>query len=257
MECGQGSNQFHQLSINNRGSNSGLVIGEHENAGNNMVNNFNLNNAAIANNNMIMPMPNYNLPDPCFMVPIANIVRIMRRILPVHAKISDDAKEVIQECVSHYVNFITSEANERCHREHRKTVAAEDVIFAHANLGFDNYVGPLTLFLDRYRHNEAFRNTSLHFGPNPSAFRRRTFFPDVQRGGLRAPPPVPAAFQVVDQRGTVFNPATVDEYNYFRNARLVSSLGSGGGVGGSTTSSSNAAIGGPPPPRGFYPHGHH
>ncbi|THU57485.1 hypothetical protein C4D60_Mb03t04030 [Musa balbisiana] len=47
-------------------------------------------------------------------MPIANVIRIMRRVLPAHAKIADDAKEMIQECVSEYISFITSEANERC-----------------------------------------------------------------------------------------------------------------------------------------------
>ncbi|CAN1174364.1 Nuclear transcription factor Y subunit B-9 [Linum perenne] len=91
-------------------------------------------------------------------MPIANVIRIMRRILPPHAKISDDAKETVQECVSEYISFVTGEANERCQREQRKTVTAEDVIWAMGKLGFDNYVDPLSLFLARYRENEGDRS---------------------------------------------------------------------------------------------------
>lgn len=87
-------------------------------------------------------------------MPIANVIRIMRRILPAHAKISDDAKETIQECVSEYISFITAEANERCQREQRKTVTAEDVLWAMEKLGFDNYAHPLSLYLHRYRESE-------------------------------------------------------------------------------------------------------
>ncbi|KAK7350641.1 hypothetical protein VNO77_09480 [Canavalia gladiata] len=87
-------------------------------------------------------------------MPIANVIRIMRRILPSHAKISDDAKETIQECVSEFISFVTAEANERCQREQRKTVTAEDVLWAMAKLGFDDYVHPLTLYLQRYRESE-------------------------------------------------------------------------------------------------------
>ncbi|TKY75394.1 Nuclear transcription factor Y subunit B-6 [Spatholobus suberectus] len=87
-------------------------------------------------------------------MPIANVIRIMRRILPGHAKISDGAKETIQECVSEYISFITAEANERCQREQRKTVTAEDVLWAMGKLGFDDYVHPLTLYLHRYRQCE-------------------------------------------------------------------------------------------------------
>ena len=42
-------------------------------------------------------------------LPIANISRIMKRALPSNAKIAKDAKETVQECVSEYISFITSE----------------------------------------------------------------------------------------------------------------------------------------------------
>ena len=87
-------------------------------------------------------------------MPIANLMRVMRRVLPPHAKISDDAKETVQECVSEFISFITSEANDRCHLELRKTVTAEDVISAMGKLGFDDYIDPLTLYLHRYRESE-------------------------------------------------------------------------------------------------------
>ncbi|KAG7957904.1 hypothetical protein I3843_11G198900 [Carya illinoinensis] len=93
-------------------------------------------------------------------LPIANVIRIMRRILPPHAKISDDAKETIQECVSEFISFITGEANERCQREQRKTVTAEDLLWAMAKLGFDDYVEPLNMYLNRYRESENERGGS-------------------------------------------------------------------------------------------------
>lgn len=110
-------------------------------------------------------------------MPIANVIRIMRRILPSHAKISDDAKETIQECVSEYISFVTGEANERCQREQRKTVTAEDVLWAMGKLGFDDYVQPLNVFLSRYREAESDR-TSLRADPF------------VRRAAEYGPPPV-------------------------------------------------------------------
>lgn len=92
-------------------------------------------------------------------MPIANVIRIMRKILPPHAKISDDAKETIQECVSEYISFITGEANERCQREQRKTITAEDVLWAMSKLGFDDYIEPLTVHLHRYREMEGERGS--------------------------------------------------------------------------------------------------
>jgi nuclear transcription Y subunit beta len=43
-------------------------------------------------------------------LPIANIGRIMRRGVPENGKIAKDAKESIQECVSEFISFITSES---------------------------------------------------------------------------------------------------------------------------------------------------
>ncbi|KAK2984217.1 hypothetical protein RJ640_013446 [Escallonia rubra] len=102
-------------------------------------------------------------------LPISNIVRIMRRVLPPHAKISEEAKEAIQECASEYISFITAEANERCWTEHRKTITSDDLIQALAKLGFDDQVVALKSYLQRYREDVAERNMA-HMPP----FLRRT-----------------------------------------------------------------------------------
>lgn len=68
-----------------------------------------------------------------------------------HLQIAKDARECIQECVSEFISFITSEASERCHQEKRKTINGEDILFAMCALGFDHYIEPLTLYLHKYR----------------------------------------------------------------------------------------------------------
>jgi nuclear transcription Y subunit beta len=62
-------------------------------------------------------------------LPIANIARIMKRVLPGNAKIAKDAKESIQECVSEFISFITSEASEKCQQEKRKTINGDDILW--------------------------------------------------------------------------------------------------------------------------------
>ncbi|MCJ1267383.1 DEAH-box RNA helicase prp16 [Lobaria immixta] len=42
-------------------------------------------------------------------LPIANVARIMKTALPENAKIAKEAKECMQECVSEFISFITSE----------------------------------------------------------------------------------------------------------------------------------------------------
>ena len=47
-------------------------------------------------------------------LPIANISRIMKNALPDNAKIAKDAKECVQECVTEFIAFITSEGEHLC-----------------------------------------------------------------------------------------------------------------------------------------------
>ncbi|XP_007214722.2 nuclear transcription factor Y subunit B-9 [Prunus persica] len=165
-------------------------------------------------------------------MPIANVIRIMRRILPPHAKISDDAKETIQECVSEYIAFITGEANERCRREQRKTVTAEDILWAMGKLGFDNYVEPLTLFLQKHRESENSDRSTLR-----AEFMKRDRAVDFGPAGppiaLMPPPPPPygPGYPFGPQHGPgMFDPSML---GMFRDG---SSSGSGGGAGSSSAS---------------------
>ncbi|CAC9886159.1 unnamed protein product [Aureobasidium pullulans] len=84
-------------------------------------------------------------------LPIANVARIMKGALPDNAKIAKEAKECMQECVSEFISFITSEASEKCQQEKRKTVNGEDILFAMTSLGFENYAEALKIYLARYR----------------------------------------------------------------------------------------------------------
>uniref|UniRef100_A0AAR2KL36 Nuclear transcription factor Y subunit beta n=1 Tax=Pygocentrus nattereri TaxID=42514 RepID=A0AAR2KL36_PYGNA len=58
-----------------------------------------------------------NLREQDIYLPIANVARIMKNAIPQTGKIAKDAKECVQECVSEFISFITSEASERCHQE--------------------------------------------------------------------------------------------------------------------------------------------
>ncbi|XP_051121918.1 nuclear transcription factor Y subunit B-10-like [Andrographis paniculata] len=84
-------------------------------------------------------------------LPIANIGRIMKKALPANGKIAKDAKDTVQECVSEFISFITSEASDKCQKEKRKTINGDDLLWAMATLGFEDYIAPLKAYLARYR----------------------------------------------------------------------------------------------------------
>ncbi|KID97268.1 CCAAT-binding protein subunit HAP3, partial [Metarhizium majus ARSEF 297] len=91
-------------------------------------------------------------------LPIANVTRIMRNALRDNAMITQEAKECMQECVSEFISFITSEASEKCQQEKRKTVNGEDILFAMTSLGFENYAEALKVYLARYHEQKVQSN---------------------------------------------------------------------------------------------------
>ncbi|GMP99739.1 hypothetical protein CsSME_00047424 [Camellia sinensis var. sinensis] len=62
----------------------------------------------------------------------------MKKALPANAKISKDAKETVQECISEFISFITG----------------DDLLWAMTTLGFEEYVEPLKVYLLRFRDME-------------------------------------------------------------------------------------------------------
>jgi len=103
-------------------------------------------------------------------LPIANVARIMKTALPDNAKIAKEAKECMQECVSEFISFITSEASEKCHQEKRKTVNGEDILFAMTSLGFENYAEALKIYLAKYRETQSARGDNQPNRPGSQGF---------------------------------------------------------------------------------------
>ncbi|KAJ7259146.1 histone-fold-containing protein [Mycena haematopus] len=88
-------------------------------------------------------------------LPIANVSRIMKAAVSPSTKIGKDAKECVQECVSEFISFITSEAAERSLGEKRKTIGGEDILHAMGTLGFDNYAEVLKIYLAKLREHQS------------------------------------------------------------------------------------------------------
>ncbi|KAI8370351.1 histone-fold-containing protein [Radiomyces spectabilis] len=97
-------------------------------------------------------------------LPIANVARIMKKALPDNAKIAKDAKECVQECVSEFISFITSEASDRCQQEKRKTINGEDILWAMQSLGFENYAETLKIYLAKYRETTKLERSTTGVG---------------------------------------------------------------------------------------------
>lgn len=108
-------------------------------------------------NHNVVGNPDMELREQDRWLPIANVARLMKGTLPNTAKVSKDAKECMQECVSEFILFITSEASDKCVREKRKTINGEDILYSLHDLGFENYAEVLKIYLAKYREQQALK----------------------------------------------------------------------------------------------------
>ena len=80
------------------------------------------------------------------LLPLSNLGRIMKRVLPHDAKVSKGSKEAMQEMVGEFICFVTSEANDLCKEDPqpgKKTLHGAHITGACANLDLAELVAPI------------------------------------------------------------------------------------------------------------------
>ncbi|KAG9160053.1 hypothetical protein Leryth_005782 [Lithospermum erythrorhizon] len=68
------------------------------------------------------------------------MTKIIKEMLPPDVRVARDAQDLIIDCCVEFINLISSESNEVCSREERKTIAPEHVLKALQVLGFGEYI---------------------------------------------------------------------------------------------------------------------
>ncbi|KAJ8529513.1 hypothetical protein K7X08_036348 [Anisodus acutangulus] len=133
------------------------------------------------------------------LVPIANVGRIMKQILPPTAKISKEAKETIQECASEFISFVTGEASDKCHKENRKTVNGDDICWALSSLGFDNYAEAMLRYLYKLREFERLRANQNKCSNDDEDNTDEEGASESEKQETNTPPPAPLKFNVMER----------------------------------------------------------
>lgn len=75
----------------------------------------------------------------------------MKEALPRDTKISKEARECVQECVSEFIAFITCESCEITKEEKRKTINGEDIIRSMRELNFEDYLSNIVYYNKKYK----------------------------------------------------------------------------------------------------------
>ncbi|XP_047938360.1 protein Dr1 homolog [Salvia hispanica] len=72
-------------------------------------------------------------------LPKATMTKIIKEMLPPDVRVARDAQDLLIECCVEFINLISSESNDVCNREDKRTIAPEHVLKALEVLGFAEY----------------------------------------------------------------------------------------------------------------------
>ncbi|OWM65172.1 hypothetical protein CDL15_Pgr008759 [Punica granatum] len=71
---------------------------------------------------------------------VATMTKIIKEMLPPDVRVARDAQDLLIECCVEFINLVSSESNEVCNREEKRTIAPEHVLKALEVLGFGEYI---------------------------------------------------------------------------------------------------------------------
>ncbi|KAJ1836500.1 negative cofactor 2 transcription regulator complex subunit ncb2 [Coemansia sp. RSA 2711] len=73
-------------------------------------------------------------------LPRATVYKLIGEMLPDDITCAKDTRDLLLDCCNEFIHLIASESNEICEKEAKKTIAAEHVLSALQELGFEKYV---------------------------------------------------------------------------------------------------------------------
>jgi len=72
-------------------------------------------------------------------LPKATVAKMISDLLPNDVVCAKETRDLVIECCVEFIHLISSEANEICEQESKKTIAPEHIIAALKRLGFDSF----------------------------------------------------------------------------------------------------------------------
>ena len=60
-------------------------------------------------------------------IPRAALNKMIKELVP-NIRIANDARELILNCCTEFIHLVSSEANEECNRQHKKTITPEHIL---------------------------------------------------------------------------------------------------------------------------------
>ncbi|PWA02744.1 hypothetical protein BB558_001118 [Smittium angustum] len=73
-------------------------------------------------------------------LPRATVYKLIGEMLPEDITCAKETRDLLIDCCNEFIHLVASEANEVCEKEAKKTIAAEHVLTALKDLGFESYI---------------------------------------------------------------------------------------------------------------------
>ncbi|CAI5477100.1 unnamed protein product, partial [Closterium sp. Yama58-4] len=81
----------------------------------------------------------------------STMIRLIKEMLPRDVRVSKDTQDLLMDCCLEFINLISSEANEMCSKEDKRTIAPEHVLQALESLGFSSYLAEVQAAYDQHK----------------------------------------------------------------------------------------------------------
>ena len=87
-----------------------------------------------------------------FEPPAAQIVRIVKDVLPKGVQLTKDARAAFQKAAGIFIHYLTTASNDICNENKRSTIYPNDVLVALKDLEFHDFIAPVERVLEKLKN---------------------------------------------------------------------------------------------------------
>ncbi|KAI0751413.1 histone-fold-containing protein [Daedaleopsis nitida] len=94
-------------------------------------------------------------------LPKATVTKMIAELLPNDITCAKETRDLVIECCVEFIHLISSEANEICEQESKKTIAPEHIISALKRLGFESFTAEVESVLKDHKQQQKDRERKV------------------------------------------------------------------------------------------------
>jgi len=94
-------------------------------------------------------------------LPKATVAKMITELLPNDVSCAKETRDLVIECCVEFIHLISSEANEICEKESKKTIAPEHIISALKHLGFESFTAEVEDVLKDHKQQQKDREKKV------------------------------------------------------------------------------------------------